>query len=159
MQSHSGFTLIELLVVIAIIGILSSVTLATLSVARAKGADAAIKIDLDGVRKNAVVYYDDNGSFGDDVVGVGDCSLGLFAVNISISDAIAHAVSMNGGTAALCFADDGDLDVGTMASSWAVSVQMKANPAQSWCVDSNEFVGLGTAQNAGNVAACVALAP
>jgi prepilin-type N-terminal cleavage/methylation domain-containing protein len=53
-----GFTLIELLVVIAIIGILSSVVLASLNTARAKGSDAAIKSDINGARAQAELYYD-----------------------------------------------------------------------------------------------------
>jgi len=40
--SSRGFTLIELLVVISIIGLLSSVALAALNTARAKGRDAAV---------------------------------------------------------------------------------------------------------------------
>jgi prepilin-type N-terminal cleavage/methylation domain-containing protein len=54
----TGFTLIELLVVIAIIGILSSVVLASLNTARAKGADAAIKSNIDSARAQAELYYD-----------------------------------------------------------------------------------------------------
>lgn len=55
-----GFTLIELLVVIAIIGILSSVVLASLNSARGKGADAAIKENVAGIRAQAELSYDDN---------------------------------------------------------------------------------------------------
>ena len=57
-----GFTLIELLVVIAIIGILSSVVLASLNTARAKGANAAVKANLNNIRAQAELSYDTNGN-------------------------------------------------------------------------------------------------
>ncbi len=57
-----GFTLIELLVVIAIIGILSSVVLASLNTARGKGADAAVKSDLNNMRAQAELSYDTSGN-------------------------------------------------------------------------------------------------
>ncbi len=59
-----GFTLIELLVVIAIIGILSSVVLASLNTARNKGADAAIKAELNNMRAQIELFYDGNGANG-----------------------------------------------------------------------------------------------
>lgn len=55
---ESGFTLIELLVVIAIIGILSSVVLASLTTARGKGSNAAIKENLNNIRSQAEIVYD-----------------------------------------------------------------------------------------------------
>ncbi|MEK7115731.1 MAG: type II secretion system protein, partial [Patescibacteria group bacterium] len=65
MKRNTGFTLIELLVVIAIIGILSSIVLASLNSARAKGTDAAIKSTLAQIRTQASLYYDNNSqSFG-----------------------------------------------------------------------------------------------
>ena len=57
MNKNKGFTLIELLVVIAIIGILSSVVLASLSSARDKGKDAAVKSQLSSMKAQAELFY------------------------------------------------------------------------------------------------------
>ena len=58
-----GFTLIELLVVIAIISLLSSIILASLSSARNKGGNAAIKEDLNNIRSQAEIIYSSNSSY------------------------------------------------------------------------------------------------
>ncbi len=58
-----GFTLIELLVVIAIIGVLSSVILASLSVAREKANDARRLSDMHAVVQALQMYADDHGSY------------------------------------------------------------------------------------------------
>jgi general secretion pathway protein G len=52
-----GFTLIELLVVITIIGILSSITIASLNVSRAKGRDAARISDIKQLQLTLELYY------------------------------------------------------------------------------------------------------
>ncbi len=62
-QSNKGFTLIELLVVIAIIGILSSVVLASLNSARAKGRDATRISQLKEMQKALEIYFLDKGSY------------------------------------------------------------------------------------------------
>lgn len=60
---NSGFTLIELLVVIAIIGLLSSVVLASLNTARAKGRDAKRLSDIRQIQIALEMYYDSNGVY------------------------------------------------------------------------------------------------
>lgn len=62
-SKNSGFTLIELLVVIAIIGVLASVTLASLNEARAKARDAQRISDIRQLQNVLFLYYDDNNAF------------------------------------------------------------------------------------------------
>ncbi len=131
-----GFTLIELLVVIAIIGILSSVVLASLNTARAKGSDAAVKSALSGVRAQAEIIYDDQKCYGD---GAGSCvafarGTCTFATadtlfnNSVVAAQIANAIS-NAGTYHSCVV----IGAGT---AWATVVQLKTDPLKAWCVDS-----------------------
>jgi prepilin-type N-terminal cleavage/methylation domain-containing protein len=60
---NKGFTLIELLVVVAIIGLLSAVTLASLTVARRRAIDASITQDVKQLQNAAELYYLSNRSF------------------------------------------------------------------------------------------------
>jgi prepilin-type N-terminal cleavage/methylation domain-containing protein len=114
-----GFTLIELLVVIAIIGILASVVLASLSTARNKGADAAVKGAMASMRNQAELYYSDHGnSYG---AGGVLCSTDVF----SSSTAIVANVTQNAVAAPAC-ADT--------SSAWAASAQLKGGGY--FCVDS-----------------------
>jgi len=72
-MKERGFTLIELLVVVAIIGILTSVVLASLGSARAKGNDAAIKGLMNSLRTQMEIDLDSvGGSYAADVV-TGKC--------------------------------------------------------------------------------------
>lgn len=62
-ETVRGFTLIELLVVIAIIAVLSSIILASLSSARARGRDARRVADIKQLQLALELYYDANHAY------------------------------------------------------------------------------------------------
>ena len=128
-----GFTLIELLVVIAIIGILSSVVLASLNTARNKGADAAIKSNINNARAQAELYYDGNSnSYGN--TGSGVCEALASATPGGIASMKAGATAA-GSTAVACF---------STGTAWAMSALLKST-ATYYCVDSTGKVGVAAA--------------
>lgn len=123
-----GFTLIELLVVIAIIGILSSVVLASLNTARGRGADAAIRSNLNNVRAQAELIYDTaNGTYvavcAD--AGVGRALAAAAAAGSGVTVAATDAASS--ATAATCQ---------DSAGAWAMMAPLRTVPAIGYCVDS-----------------------
>lgn len=63
LSSSKGFTLVELLVVIAIIGILATLLLLQLGVARQRARDAARIAHINQVRTAVEMYFDDAGNY------------------------------------------------------------------------------------------------
>ncbi|MBT6691127.1 type II secretion system protein [Candidatus Parcubacteria bacterium] len=65
MKNNKGFTLVELLVVIAIIGILSSVAIVQLNVARTKARRAALQQVMATIKSAVAVCHDKHGAIQD----------------------------------------------------------------------------------------------
>ncbi len=63
LRLDTGFTLIELLVVIAIIGVLSSITLASLTSAKAKSRDTKRTLSIKQLQTALELYYNDNNQY------------------------------------------------------------------------------------------------
>ena len=140
LYTKKGFTLIELLVVIAIIGILSAVVLASLNTARAKGANAAVKSNLHGIRNQAEIFYDNNSQV---YTNVCDDP----TVTAAINAAITAGGDVGATVATRCNSD---------ATSWAANVLLKLPEGANlyWCVDTLGTVK-GEPAELGGLTACV----
>jgi len=62
-RKGAGFTLIELLIVISIIGILFSLSMVSINIARQRARDAKRKADIAQVQLALYLYFDDNLQF------------------------------------------------------------------------------------------------
>lgn len=63
LSSSKGFTLVELMVVISIIGILATLLLLQLGVARQRARDASRIAHINQIRTSVELYFDDNGQY------------------------------------------------------------------------------------------------
>ncbi len=127
-----GFTLIELLVVIAIIGILSSVVLASLNSARAKGGDTAIKSQLAAIRPQAEILYDTYGSYGAAFTGAACSTATTYTLFASTSNQVSSVISLAGGSGNTWCVSSAP----GSGQTWAISAILKSANTEAWCVDS-----------------------
>jgi type II secretory pathway pseudopilin PulG len=132
--------LIELLVVIAIIGILSSVVLASLSTARGKAGDAAVKANLSGMRAQAELLAGQYGCY----TKSGTCDAATPTVVASQAVPATSVANIFGDptiNAAAVAADSAGGFVSVNATvgggAWAVAAQYKSDILKGWCVDSS----------------------
>ncbi len=108
---------VGLLGFVAIIGILASVVLSSLNVARQKGADAMIKSELMNVRVEAELYYNQNGN--NHYLGV--------CTDTNLRSTLSQALMATGDPQA-------DYACYDTSEAWAVSTPLKTEGY--WCVDS-----------------------
>lgn len=135
-NTKRGFTLMELLVVIAIIGILASVVLASLNSARAKGADAAVKSNINNARAQAELFYDNTNN----------TYTGLCAATTGILNMYTAADTANGaGTS-----PEGTAECASDANEWVLGADLVSVGAdQFYCADYTGWSGTTTAANIG----------
>lgn len=159
MKDQRGFSLIELLVVISIIGLLSSIILASLTVARNRGADAAIKSNLANARSEAEIFWNNNNTY---EVDASNRVCALTGTNV-IGDSVQAAESVYDGLAGgVSYVDTtastwSNAQCHESSSAWVAWVPLRASTSGSprgFCVDSTGVAKESTSVLAASAYAC-----
>lgn len=156
--SSQGFTLVELLVVVAILGILSSIVLVSLGTANTRGKDGAVQANLDSLRTQAQLYYNDNSGYGSNplvVNSTGDCTTGTAGTVFAeprVAKQVAATNLANGGGATV----DVYCNVAAGGSAYAIYARLPSisSPITYFCVDSNGVGMNSTTATPGNNTSC-----
>jgi Tfp pilus assembly protein PilE len=136
-----GIIIAAILPALAILGILASVVLVSLNVARQKGQDAKIMSELNSIRASAELYYSTNNN---SYSQTRSCSSGMFA-----DQNIQQLITGMSSKKVMCYAE---------GSSYSISSAL-SDSTKSYCVDNSGFGGSGTASDNGSEAVCTPMAP
>lgn len=118
---------------IAIIGILASVVLASLNSARSKGADAAVKSNINNARAQAELYYDNNTN---SYLNACSAATGILNMYTAADNANGAGTSPEGTTE--CYAD---------ANEWVLGADLVSTAGEFYCADYTGWSGTTTAAN------------
>ncbi len=129
---------VSLLVVIAFIGILSSIVLVSLNVARQKGQDTTVSSSLSYIQAQASLYNENYGNYS----VAKNCYQGMYSGQ-DVSSVISKLNSF-AGERVVCYAEN---------TSFAVSAKLISSD-KTVCVDNNGFNPIGIATDINNVASC-----
>lgn len=101
--------------------------------ARAKGTDAMIKANINNIRAQAELIYDQVGGYGTRAFSLGPCKNeeGTLFANDSVYGALMAATEDNLGKATCVSQTSGGI-----VNSWAISAPLVTDPDYSYCVDS-----------------------
>jgi prepilin-type N-terminal cleavage/methylation domain-containing protein len=150
-MNKKGFTLIELLVVIAIIGLLSSVVLASLNNARNKGGNSSIKADMNSLRSQAALTYDNANGVYTNICS--DSTIQRDAVVIQTASGATNANNYTIGNAGSA----NTVTCHSSANGWALEAPLRVAEGSNtfWCVDYNgKSTGENGTQLTANTVAC-----
>jgi prepilin-type N-terminal cleavage/methylation domain-containing protein len=152
-----GFTLIELLVVVAIIGVLMTVTVLAVNSAKNKGADAAIKSNLNNAMKQAEIFYNSNTAAPNTYTDI--CTNGQVGGARGIGEFILQAAKARSlSTYSINPSGAGDLTTAKckqlVPGAWAAEVPL-STAGNMWCVDSTGASKLEVDVSLGSGSTCI----
>jgi hypothetical protein len=108
------------------------VVLASLSTARTKGNDAAIRSDLSSIQTQAEIYYSNNNNYGTSAALAGSCvtAASLFVADTMVKNAVAAVSGINGANVS-CYTD------ANPAGKYAIIARLTNDTTWYFCVDSS----------------------
>ncbi|HEY4487377.1 MAG TPA: type II secretion system protein [Candidatus Paceibacterota bacterium] len=134
---NAGFTLIELLVVIAIIGLLAAVVLASVGSARNKGADAAVKQQLNAARSQGELFAGANRNSYDGVCVDTQANYGFASILLGAAQTTGSTVDTADTANAWNLVGCVDATTTWVVEAPLTSSAAGAGNARYWCVDSS----------------------